>query len=241
MDAVFSGEPHRDGTNPTPFFGTVLPCSVAGNPYLAKHLLLSNDLTPSSTQPHPTSSHPGDMASIPTLEHYSLIARRFSTDGEVPVALSIIKLRLPNSIPGPGSLISDSAVSGATSANYHSVIVRSAVINFQKSSIEISVWPLLSFSASLRGASPANAVIWVDGQSQDWKDNHIPFPSIQDPGNLLCPPAAFGRPLSREGYQDRRLSWVAMGQQTFDLPFSKAVSLPLFLLNIAPCLCVAPL
>lgn len=55
---------------------------------------------------------------------------------------------------------------------------------------------------------------------QSFRDKNIPFPSIAD----TVTPAAFGQPLSADGFLDRRASWVLMEKQSFDLPFTKAVS-----------------
>lgn len=156
---------------------------------------------------------------------YSLVARRFSTDEEIPEVRSIVKLRLPNPIAGPGSLLSVSAVSGATQANYHSAIVRYSIPDYARECIVISVWPIPAYSAGVvRASSPA---AWMRDQPQLFRDANIPFPCHHDTQDPRPPPSRFGAPITLPQFRDGRPCWILMESQTFDLPFTKAVRPPL--------------
>lgn len=155
---------------------------------------------------------------------YSLLARRFSEDEEIPEARSIIKIRLRSPISGPGSLLSVSAVSGATQSNYHSALVRYAIPDFARGCNVISVWPIPAYSSAVvRASSPA---AWMRDQPQPFQDANIPFPCHQDRHDPRPPPVRFGVSITSPHFRDRRASWILMEPQTFDLPFTKAVSPP---------------
>lgn len=152
---------------------------------------------------------------------FTLLPRRFSQDEEIPEVRSIVKLRLPNPIAGPGSLLSVSAVSGATQGNYHSAIVRYSLPDYARRCIVVSVWPIPAYSAAVARATSAAA--WMGDQPQGFRDANIPFPSQQDTLQARHPPSGFGEPITMPQFCDQRPSWILMESQTFDLPFIKAV------------------
>lgn len=158
--------------------------------------------------------HPPPMA----LQH-SLLARKFSTDFETPAAFSLVKLRLPISLHGPGSLIESSAVTGATRRNYHTAIVRSAMPDVTRRCINIQVWAVPSYSFASSGTT------WLATQPEDFRNRHIPFPCHEDNGNLRPTPTSFGEPLRCGGYNDRRPGWVFLKEINFELPFTQTVCL----------------
>lgn len=160
------------------------------------------------------------MQSIPNATH-SLLPRRFSEDEEIPEVRCIVKLRLPEAIAGPGSLLSGSAVSGATQGNYHSAIVRYSLPDYARRCIVVSVWPIPAYSAAVARATSAAA--WMRDQPQLFRDANIPFPSHQDIREPRHPPSGFGEPITMPHFRDRRPCWILMKSQTFDLPFTKAV------------------
>lgn len=152
---------------------------------------------------------------------YSLPPRRFSNDEEIPEVRAIVKFRLPNPIPGPGSLLSASSVSGATQGTYHSAIVRYSIPDYTRRCIVVSVWPIPAYSGAVVRAT--SAVGWMSEQPRIFQDSNIPFPSDQDSREVRRTPPGFGAPITLSHYRDRRPSWILMESQTFDLPFTKAV------------------
>lgn len=151
-----------------------------------------------------------------TLER-TLLARKFSKDYETPDAFSIVKLRLPVNLPGPGSLIESSGVSGATRRNYHSAIVRSAVLDITRGCFSMRVWAVPSYSFC-----PS----WLSSQPEDFRNRHIPLPYQDANADFASStPAAFGEPLDCGGYQDRKPAWVYLREINFDVPFTQTVYL----------------
>lgn len=147
----------------------------------------------------------------------SLLARKFSNDNETPAAFSIVKVRLPISLPGPGSIMDSSGVTGANRRNYHTVIVRSAIPDVTRRCTIIRVWPVPSYSFSDS---------WLASQPDDFRNRHIPLPCQQDTVNPRPTPTAFGAPLQCGGYQNRRPGWVFVKEVDFDLPFTQTVCFP---------------
>lgn len=92
------------------------------------------------------------MSTVPNTA-YSLSSCRFVEDEEIPEVHFVIKLRLPNPINGPGSLLSVSAVSGATQSNYHCALVRYSMPDYARRCIIISVWPIPAYSSAVVMAS----------------------------------------------------------------------------------------
>lgn len=149
------------------------------------------------------------------LQH-PLLTRKFSNDFETPAAFSLVKLRLPISLPGPGSIIGSSAVSGATRRNYHSAIVRSAVLDISRGCVNMRVWAVPSYSFN-----PS----WLATQPDDFRNLHIPMPCQQLDAHTGSTPIPFGQPLDCGGYLDRRPAWVFLREIDFDLPLTQAVCL----------------
>lgn len=200
----------------------------------SQELPLTLDLLPYLTPP-PT-SHFTPISTLATTQPskfmmqtflnptYAMVPRRFSMDEEISEVRSIVKLRLPNPIAGPGSLLSVSAVSGATQANYHSAIVRYSMPDYARECIVISIWPIRAYSAGVVTASSPAA--WMRDQPQLFRDANIPFPCHHDTQDPRPPPPRYGAPVTLPQYRDRRPCWILMESQTFDLPFTKAVSPP---------------
>lgn len=191
-------------------------------PKLSLHLASFHHLSPPLT-----TSPPFNMTSISNTTD-PLLARSFSTDEEIPEVRSIVKIRLPKAISGPGSLLSGSAVSGATQGTYHSAIVRYSIPDYARRCIVVSVWPVPAYSAAVAWYSSGAA--WMRDQPEDFRDANIPFPSDEDTREPPHPPCGFGEPITISQYRDRRPSWILMESQTLDLAFTKAVGPSIFTL-----------
>ncbi|KAF8250252.1 hypothetical protein K440DRAFT_659692 [Wilcoxina mikolae CBS 423.85] len=114
----------------------------------------------------------------------------------LPPRGSVIIIRLPFSMPGPASVISSSAVSGATRYNYHLCIVINSMGGFHD--WELDVFVCRSFSEQL------DPISYVSGLDQLTSKYLIPL--HWDPA--LPTPAVFGAPLSLPDYIPRRATWV---------------------------------
>jgi len=151
--------------------------------------------------------------STSTSTHH-LVAHKHVDDSILPYSGQLIKIRLP----GPGSVLSKSAVSSATQYNYHSALVASSSRNVRQQYFTVQVYPIPSYSNS------PDAALWISQQPLIQR-LHIPL----EPADPTTSPADFGAPLQpttiidgqRVRYYDRFPSWVLVQPFTFNVPFTR--------------------
>jgi hypothetical protein len=104
-------------------------------------------------------------------------------------------IRLSFSMGGPPSIISESAISGSTGANYHPCLI---VGQRMESNWALEVLICRSYS------SVSDGVAYINSLPESARKHFIPLPFHPRPDT----PTEFGSPLSIPGYLARRPTWL---------------------------------
>lgn len=181
---------------------------------------ISSSQVSGTHDPQPSQSTSPVSITLATSTSTTLVKHRFNKDRVIPSIGQLIKIKLQDPLNGPGSKLSSSAPSWATSQNYHSAVV-TAVLGYQFGGLLISVFPIPSYS------NAPDSVQWVRELPLSEFKKHIPMPCPSSRLPTTPTPKEFGTPINpvttlinghSETYIDRRPSWVLLDQQTFLLP-----------------------
>ena len=127
--------------------------------------------------------------------------RPFRQDGttddsvRLPQIGELVKICLNFSMGGPPSIISESAISGSTGANYHPCLIVGLRTGYDWS---VKVFICRSYS------SVSDGVAYINSLPESARKHFIPLPFHPRPDT----PTEFGSPLSIPGYLARRPTWL---------------------------------
>jgi hypothetical protein len=156
------------------------------------------------SQTHPHTRH----SSMCNASNLAYPLRPFRPDGardlsiRLPGKGELIMIRLNFSMGGPASIISESAISGSTGANYHPCLVAKTSAQFNRL-LRVNIWSLKVYICRSY-SSVSDGVAYINSLPESARKHFIPLPFHPRPDT----PTEFGSPLSIPGYLARRPTWL---------------------------------